>query len=690
MKDKNNKIDIKIEGQLESKVESQNPTSNHIEGQKSGGNTPSDLGAIKNNRTPSSLSDSASRSTLNRPSTPTSNQTPSNTGTSPTANRQNNVLGKREKKGQGVSKKQVETSNKDNKGRVANQNKLNPTLNQNRMKDFGKDKKATNPKLNPSAPFFGGGKGFFNGKGPFNKTSGLLSRISRTRGKKSNTSIVNKFLGKKANLDLFAAFQALPIHIKIAIVGGVFAFFLIIITLVIVIATKTSAADGNRELKDDYIQGNYTEEELCEYLERNGYLNLDEDQDIKCEDTPAYNFFINFKDIMEDYETKYERYRFKVNAELLYETLAYYRSDEEMYNSVTKKEIEKLVEAMLEEIEETCVVKSYDEKKKTCSETKYVYTLYEFSLNKYVSYLKYGDTSTHPNYGHDTENKSSNGVSVERICGEGKNTDYIFDYGLVNTSSSPLSESSNCPNNPVTEEDYENLPAYKTTLEKLGAWGGVPTYEHVYTEETKLEITENGDSDSSTTKNVIISPSHQTGNMYSDGSLSEKTSMYKLAGQLKAELESRGYNVFVVPENDGTTKYSSSHTQAGIDWLNGATGVYIALHSNAVGANSTSYAWGPISLYDSTSQESKSFTSIVCKHMENLYKTEGRQNNQTCYTDTGSRSEIPNFYSLGGKGGATLVEVGFHDNPNEAAWIKGSYGKIATSLANAIDEYVGS
>ena len=151
-----------------------------------------------------------------------------------------------------------------------------------------------------------------------------------------------------------------------------------------------------------------------------------------------------------------------------------------LYNSVTKEEVKKLIEAMIEEIEETCVVKTYDKDKKICTEKKYVYTLYEFSLDKYISYLKYGETSTHPNYGHDDTNKSSTGKAVERKCGEGKNTDYIFGYGLVNTSSSPLSESSSCPKNPVIEEDYKNLIKTEITLEKLNAWGGVPKYSHIY------------------------------------------------------------------------------------------------------------------------------------------------------------------------------------------------------------------
>lgn len=250
------------------------------------------------------------------------------------------------------------------------------------------------------------------------------------------------------------------------------------------IATNSSAADANREMKEEFLQGNYTKAELCEYLDRNGYLSLGDGTTIKCEDTSAYKFFINYKELMDEYETKYARYRFTVNVELLYETLAYHYSDEEMYDKVTKEEIKNLIDAMLEEVEESCVIKSYDKKTKVCTRNKYVYKLYEFSLNKYVSYLKYGLTSQHPNYGNDKNNKSSNGKSVTRICGEGKNVDYVFGFGLVNTSSSPLSESSDCPGEKVTKKDYEennrDITTVRTDLEKLDLFGGVPRYSRVY------------------------------------------------------------------------------------------------------------------------------------------------------------------------------------------------------------------
>lgn len=676
MKDnQDNQFKIELEGEIKESVESQDSAPLNTDNTKSEGNTPSDLGAIKKNQLPSSAGNQNTRSNL---TTPNSGSAPissgSNTSSGNNGNRPRQV-------NRGMGRK-----NANGKKPLKKPGELNPTLNSNKMKDFGKANKPVNPNLNPSSSFLTKAKGMFNGKGGIPHLPGL-SKLSSFSKRKETSGGVDKLIQKKTGMDFITLFKALPIQVKVAIVGGGLGLFLLLIVLIIVIITNTSAADGNREMKEDYIQGNYTEAQLCEYLERNGYLNIEEENNIKCEDSPAYQFFVNFKDLMEEYEEKYSQYRFKVNVELLYETLAYYSSDDEMYQKVTKEEIQKLIDAMLEEVEESCVVKTYDEDKKVCTEKKYVYTLYEFSLNKYVSYLKYGTTSTHPNYGNDKNNTSSNGKSVERICGEGKNVDYVFGYGLVNTSSSPLAESSDCPNNPVTEKDYKDLPATKTTLEKLGAYGSVPYFENRYDKSSNLEMTDNGTASSETTKNVVISPSHQVSNMYSGKTLSEKTSMYFLASHLKSELESRGYNVFVVPENDGTSKYSSNHTQSGVDWLKDSTGIYIALHSNATG--SSSLAWGPLALYDPSSSNSKNFVSKICSNMKQLYTAEGRKMTVACEEDTGNRSEVKNFYSLGGKGAAALVEVGFHDNQNEAVWITKNYSKIAASLANAIDQYIG-
>lgn len=495
MDDKRKKLELDTENEIN--FETKNASSQIDVSQKSEGNAPSGLGAIKNNSFRGNGSNSKTRSNLNQPiqnnrlnssnqlSSPSTPSQGTNSG-----NRQFNHFGK--KQGQDPTTQRTEEApQQGGDKKKLNPKAMNPFLNQNNMKGFGKAKVNKSPKINSSAPFLGRGITPPKGKRPPLQGNHLLSTLSRRKQKRG--SITKNKIGMQAPLSLTTLFQAIPPHIKIAIGAGL-AIFVVLIMLIIAVVTMTSSQSGNREMLDEYIEGNYTEEQLCHYLKNNGYISEDE----VCEDTNAFQFFVSLKELKEEYESKYQINRFQVNVQLLYETLFYFFADDDFYNRVTKEEMRNLIEASLEEIEETCVVKSYDQKNKSCTEVKYVYTLYEYSLDKYISYLKYGTSSTHPNYGNATVNVGRNGKSLARKCGTGKNTDYVFAYGFVNTSSSPISEGSNCPANPVTEEDYKTLQPTYTSLEEMSALGGVPKYSHIYkgekpsTDSAKEEVSGSG------------------------------------------------------------------------------------------------------------------------------------------------------------------------------------------------------
>ncbi len=488
VQDDNKKIKVELDKHALDALNSQKASSDITISTKSEGNTPSGLDAIKKNQMPNGLSSTNSRSNLNRPIADGKNRSTNDPDISLGESNEN---GTRKKKGYSSHKKVGKTSNKAlEKEKKLGVNQPNSFLNRNNFKGFGRNKTAKNPSINPSASFKGK-TGFLNKKSPFMPKG--LSMLSKFQKKKKSNSISSESVKKVVTPNIISWFMALPIQIKIAIVGGGVGSFIIIVVILIMIVTSTSASEANREMKNEYIEGDYTDEELCEYLDRNGYLSNESGEVIECEKSQAYQYFYNFKTLKEDYEEKYSRNQIQINTELLYETLAYYNTDEELYTKATKDEMNKLMEAMIEEVEESCVVKTYNKDTKVCTENKYVYTLYEFSLDKYISYLKFGNTSTHPNYGHDSKNKSSNGKAVTRKCGEGKNVDYVFGYGLVNTSSSPISQSSNCPNNPVTEDDYddEDINVVKTSLKDLGVLGGVTPYSHVnYSSKASDDVSE--------------------------------------------------------------------------------------------------------------------------------------------------------------------------------------------------------
>lgn len=359
--------------------------------------------------------------------------------------------------------KKISSNGKKIKGQGRKQTDSNPLSGRNHFRNFAGNINSSDPKLNSSKPILEGKKGFF-GRGnnsPFPSLGSLLGRKRRT----AQTEVK-----KTVSANPLQLFALLPTYVKIMIISSLIPPFLGLLVAIIIACMFTDSALGDREMKTKYIQGNYTDEEICDYLDSKGYINVESVDE--CKDTPQFKFFKKIKDKKETMEKDYSQNRFSVNVELLYETLSYYYADEEAITMATEDEIEELMEAMHEEIEETCVVKTYNTNTKVCTTTRYVYDLHEYSLNKYISYLKYGDTSTHPNY---------QGEKVKRKCGEGKNVDYVFGFGLVNTSSSPISESSNCPGNPVKEEDYTstNVTEKKTSLEELDALGGVPYFSHV-------------------------------------------------------------------------------------------------------------------------------------------------------------------------------------------------------------------
>jgi cell wall-associated NlpC family hydrolase len=483
-KQNNKQKDVEIKDTIG--FESQNSSFKVATNQKSGGNNPSDLGTINTNL-PNSKSNSETRSNVNRPELPNLNAPSQNTGTLnnsnsnlPKQNRQVNNFGRKNEqnnKDKNINSKGTNNSKENNKSlenndvkdnkQIKNPKDVNPLLNQNNMKNFGMRKNVKDPKINSSASFLGKGRGFMPGKGklPLLQGNKLLSSLTKRKEKKK--SITENLMEKKAGFGVAEVFTALPIQIKIAIFGGLIAFLVIISMIIVAIMTKTSFEEGNREMLEEFVEGDYTEEQLCRYLVKNGYIS----ENATCEDTNPFKFFVTLKSTIKEYEEEYAINRYKVNTELLYETLFYFSADAEYYDVVTEEEIRNLIDASLEKIEESCVIKTYDSDTKTCTSTKYVYNLYEFSLNKYISYLKYGNSSTHPNY---------SGKSVTRKCGTGTNTDYVFGYGFVNTSSSPLSEKSSCPNESVTDSDYTNLPSTWTSLEDLNALGGVDEYSHTY------------------------------------------------------------------------------------------------------------------------------------------------------------------------------------------------------------------
>ncbi len=207
---------------------------------------------------------------------------------------------------------------------------------------------------------------------------------------------------------------------------------------------------------------------------------------------------------------------------------------------------------------------------------------------------------------------------------------------------------------------------------------------------------------------ILINPSHQPSNetsLKTPGYQNEKESMYKLANKLKKKLENNGYDVYLA-QKDGNidpgdqcwTKSENNFSTCGpkqarvaikSENKNGKN-LYIALHSNA----SNGKGVGPYVFYASGQSGSQKFAKRLCTSLTNVYKNNGLSaglgSADNCAQTSSKVGEPRMYYSNGGTGQAVLIEVGFHDNPTNQAFIenKTTSQKLVNGMIRAINTYI--
>lgn len=194
------------------------------------------------------------------------------------------------------------------------------------------------------------------------------------------------------------------------------------------------------------------ESDLIGELKYYGYCD-DEDS---CKSKGIYRFLTELKTYYNDYKQECptnvelnEPCGIELNTGLIIETMNYYQNSSEQFdtyndpsasnadkeegfnifdffsNLVNKfkkqqainemiDDVEGLTLAQAEYVEETCQYLTEEEKTKDLKdgkvnnkEDKYKKYYYQISYDKYISYLKYGDTSTHPNYSNEPLKKQN-------------------------------------------------------------------------------------------------------------------------------------------------------------------------------------------------------------------------------------------------------------------------------------------
>lgn len=168
---------------------------------------------------------------------------------------------------------------------------------------------------------------------------------------------------------------------------------------------------------------------------------------------------------------------------------------------------------------------------------------------------------------------------------------------------------------------------------------------------------------------IYLSPSTQEFNPYAGGG-NEEQYMNLIADAMEPYLAASGIQ-FVRNTPDMTAGSSIRASNAGNYDL------HFALHSNA---SSSGNARGIEAYYYPSSARGKRFAEIVARNLQLIYPLP----NSSRIVPTTTLGEVSRTNAP-----SVLVEIGYHDNPLDAQWIRDNVNTIAENLVLSLTEYFG-
>jgi len=170
---------------------------------------------------------------------------------------------------------------------------------------------------------------------------------------------------------------------------------------------------------------------------------------------------------------------------------------------------------------------------------------------------------------------------------------------------------------------------------------------------------------------IYLSPSTQEFNPYNGGG-NEEYYMNLIADAMEPYLAASGIR-FVRNTPDMTAASSIAASNAGNYDL------HFALHSNATGSGDGSRRGSEVYYYP-TSERGKRFADIVARNLQLIYPLP----NSVKTVPTTSLGEVRRVKAPG-----VLVEIAYHDNAEDAQWIRDNINTIAANLVLSLTEYFG-
>ena len=170
---------------------------------------------------------------------------------------------------------------------------------------------------------------------------------------------------------------------------------------------------------------------------------------------------------------------------------------------------------------------------------------------------------------------------------------------------------------------------------------------------------------------IYLSPSTQEFNPYAGGG-NEEFYMNLVADAMEPYLVASGIQ-FVRNTPDMTAATSIAASNAGNYDL------HLALHSNAVGSGNPTVRGSEVYYYP-TSVSGKRLANIIADNLQVIYPLSDKVKTVPT-TRLGEVAKV--------RAPAVLVELAYHDNPDDADWIRNNIDEIARSLVLSLTEYFG-
>lgn len=172
---------------------------------------------------------------------------------------------------------------------------------------------------------------------------------------------------------------------------------------------------------------------------------------------------------------------------------------------------------------------------------------------------------------------------------------------------------------------------------------------------------------------IYLSPSTQEFNPYYDGVGNEEYYMNLIADEMEPYLTASGIE-YVRNTTDMTAGSSIRQSNEG------NYDVHLAIHSNASPENLAGKLQGTDVYYYPYSERSTRLANIIASNIKAIYLMPELVNTR----ETTTLGEVART-----KAPAVLVELAYHDNPEDADWIRDNIQLIARDLVLSLTEYFG-